>query len=863
MPLTAHHKYIPTSTNDQCNGEIPSQHTKQSLNAGSNNGSGNSKQCVLLQNADRDNEKAGKDNDVRFSRTSNQSCAGRKWTNREKYLLAICCLLFTACIVFILIAFARDVLFKAHHQCHVPPEIRSIEILPSIQSPYNEGLPSLTLICNATGTPSPVHWWVLPDGTTRHGHTLELHNLTVQHSGTYLCRVSHQYNGKEFCSNKTTNITVERTQGKLPVCLTQHCVVTAAHLLSSMDQSADPCENFFQFACGNWNKNNPIPEDKASFNTFEKLHDDLQIALKAEIEKVGDSPLRKALANLGGWPVIDSKWTDAKFVLEDILGNIRGHYNSPVLIDAFIAADDKNSSVNIIQLEQPELSMPSRDYYLKDNSSRYMRAYLTYMIDIATLLGAEKNTAIKEMKQVLQFETALAKVSQPQNERHDTGARYKKITIKQLQTLVPMFDWLRYFRTFIPVPLDELEPVVVFAPEYLKDMIEVTRSTEKRVIANYILWRVIFDLVPQTTASFQQAQNEFEKVMQGILTEKPKWQKCVEYVNKKFGIASGAMFVRDNFRKERKEMALEMIHDIREAFNELLEENDWMDDETRAVAREKANAMRERISYPDFILEDQELDEKYKDLQFLEGQFFENNLRLELFDATSTIRKLREPVDKEKWEQYPAVVNAFYNPNTNDIVFPAGILQMPFYSEFFPRSLNFGGIGVVIGHEITHGFDDKGRQYDKDGNLKQWWKNVTIEMFRERTQCMIAQYSSYKLKQIDQQIDGKNTLGENIADNGGLKQAYRAYKKWEHKHGKEHPLPGLNLTHDQLFFLNYAQIWCGNMRDEEALNKIRSSVHSPGPIRVLGPLSNSYDFAKAYSCPLNSSMNPEYKCAVW
>ncbi|XP_013792555.2 neprilysin-2-like, partial [Limulus polyphemus] len=253
----------------------------------------------------------------------------------------------------------------------------------------------------------------------------------------------------------------------------------------------------------------------------------------------------------------------------------------------------------------------------------------------------------------------------------------------------------------------------------------------------------------------------------------------------------------------------------------------------------------------------------FQQLVVQEDLFLVNVLTVLKFEASKNLMKLRQPVNKDKWMTEPAVVNAFYNPNKNDIVFPAGILQPLFYSHYFPKSLNYGGIGVVIGHEITHGFDDKGRQFDKDGNLKQWWNNGTIERFRERAQCIVDYYSSYVLEDIGLNVNGKMTQGENIADNGGLKQSYRAYKKWVEKNGKEPLLPGIRLSHDQLFFLNFAQIWCGTMRPEDALTKIRSSVHSPGPIRVLGPLSNSYDFARAYNCPVGSRMNPEKKCSVW
>lgn len=306
-----------------------------------------------------------------------------------------------------------------------------------------------------------------------------------------------------------------------------------------------------------------------------------------------------------------------------------------------------------------------------------------------------------------------------------------------------------------------------------------------------------------------------------------------------------------------------MIKSLREAFNELLDENHWMDNDTKTVAKEKANAMMERIGYPETLTNPAELTKEYLNLNITRDHFLENIFNLLKFDAYQNLQKLRQPVNKDQWTTDPAIVNAFYNPNKNEIVLPAGILQPLFYSQNFPKSLNFGGIGVVIGHEITHGFDDKGRQFDKDGNMIEWWNNATIRAFRERAQCMIDQYSRYKLDEVDMNINGRMTQGENIADNGGLKQSFRAYRKWVEENGPEPLLPGLNLTHNQLFFLNYAQIWCGQMRPEDALTKVRSANHPPGKFRILGPLSNSRDFATAYNCPLGARMNPVAKCSVW
>ncbi|XP_064610281.1 neprilysin-1-like [Liolophura sinensis] len=678
--------------------------------------------------------------------------------------------------------------------------------------------------------------------------------------------------------------------GNSNVCKTANCIKTAAQLMDSMDMAADPCEDFFQYACGTWNKKYVIPEDKATFNTFEKLHDDLQVILKdlleepsrrdepnaihqakvlyrscmntTQIQEIGDGPFRKVLEDLGSWPIVAPRWDGRSFVLEDTLAKLRSKYNTQVLVKTVVGPDDKNSSVNIIQLDQPELGMPSREYY-HDPESKVVKSYLRFIVKVALVLGADPDQAETDARDVVCFETELANVTKPRADRHDTGAMYQKMTIGDLEALIPGFDWLRYLQGVIPIHIARDEEIVLFAPEYLSLMVNLVKKTETRVVVNYIIWRIVMDFTEKLTTEYSQLRNEYRKILQGVSRDKVKWQQCVEYVNEKMGMAVGAMFIKDHFKKESKDTALEMIHNLREAFDELLLDNDWMDDETRAVAREKAYAMNERIGYPEFILDRDELDELYEQLDLDERYFLENVLTVEEFDAQFMLKKLRQQIRKDKWLQDPAVVNAFYNPNTNDIVFPAGILQPLFYSRHFPQSLNYGGIGVVIGHEITHGFDDKGRQYDQDGNLKQWWKNETIAAFQERAQCMIDQYSSYVLDQIDMNIDGKNTQGENIADNGGLKQSYKAYRKWVERNGEEPLLPGIGLNHNQLFFLNYAQIWCGTMRDEEALQKIRIAVHSPGPIRVLGPLSNSKDFSEAYGCPLGSRMNPKHKCSVW
>nr|XP_018908298.1 PREDICTED: neprilysin-2-like [Bemisia tabaci] len=676
------------------------------------------------------------------------------------------------------------------------------------------------------------------------------------------------------------------------ICLSSECVKTASHLISGMDRSVDPCSDFFQFACGTWNKRHVIPEDKSSISTFEVLADQLQVILKGvleepinnkdssatikaktfykscmnvtQIRKIGNAPVKRLLESLGGWPVTTSEWTPPPFAVEYLFGRLKAEFNEGVLVEQWVGPDDKNSSMNILQLDQITFGLPSRDYFLKESSKAALTAYHRYMSEVAVLLGANVSTVSAELLEMLNFEINLANVSLAEVDRHDSSSQYTKLTVRELQQLVPQLNWLELLSTFLEASINENELVVSYSMPYFIEMGKLFKRTDRRVLHNYGLWRLISTVVvPHMVDEYQQIRTEYKRILLGILSERNRWSQCVEWTNKKLGLAVGALFIRENFNPEGKETAEEMIKTLREAFNELLAENHWMDDETRTVAKEKADNINERIAYPQILTQPEELNKEYQNLNVTEDNFLLNIFNVLRFDAHQNQQRLRRPVNKDKWTTEPAVVNAFYNPNTNNIVLPAGILQPMFYNQHSPKSLNYGGIGVVIGHEITHGFDDKGRQFDKDGNMQEWWNNATIRAFREQTQCIIDQYSRYKLDEVDLFLNGRMTQGENIADNGGLKQSFRAYRKWVKTHGEEKLLPGLNMTHDQLFFLNYAQIWCGTNRPEDALTKIRSSVHSPGRLRVLGPLSNSVDFARAYNCPPGSPMNPTSKCSVW
>ncbi|XP_076284811.1 neprilysin-4 isoform X1 [Lasioglossum baleicum] len=666
-------------------------------------------------------------------------------------------------------------------------------------------------------------------------------------------------------------------------------------MLTYMDRTADPCEDFYQYACGNWARHNPIPKDKAAYDTFEMIRESLDTVLKellegpipSELEANPDDatvkakylfqscmnyeileqrmerPLVELLDELGGWPILRPNWDPEKFDWLLLVAQLR-LYNNDILISEWVAPDVKNSDEYIIQFDQTSLGLPTRDYFLQPSNMIYLKAYKNYLIKIATLLGASLQNATIDADELIEFETKLAKITSSPDERGNVSQLYRRMSIGALRNLVPQINWHRYLTIVLARPMNATEPVVVYALQYIQDLVNLLSKTSPRTIANYLLWRFVRHRVNNLDDRFQEAKQKFYYILFGREQAPSRWKTCVGQVNSNMGMAVGSMFVRKYFDEKSKNDTLSMTREIQRAFRELLNETTWIDDETKELATEKVNAMLLRIGYPDFILQPKLLNKRYKDVVIRSDKYFENTLNILQHLTRVGQDRLGSPVNKTLWNTAPAVVNAYYSRSKNRIMFPAGILQPPFYHRYFPRSLNFGGIGVVIGHEITHGFDDKGRLFDKDGNLHRWWKDEAIYGFHQRARCLIDQYSRYIVSEVGMQIDGINTQGENIADNGGIKQAFRAYERWLRQNGDaDETLPGLNATGKQLFFLNFAQVWCGSMRPEATRNKLKTTVHSPGKFRVIGTLSNSEDFSEVFNCPLGAPMNPVKKCSVW
>ncbi|XP_047024708.1 neprilysin-4-like isoform X1 [Helicoverpa zea] len=581
------------------------------------------------------------------------------------------------------------------------------------------------------------------------------------------------------------------------------------------------------------------------------------------LEKRGHQPLIDLLNLLGGWPILNPLWNGSSFDWLELMAKLR-LYNNDILISEWVGPDIKNSDEFVIQFDQTSLGLPTRDYFLQESNKVYLDAYKNYLMKIAILLGGNKAHVMYSANQLIEFEIKLARITSAPEDRRNVSELYRRMPLCKLEELVPEVKWRRYLSVVMNRTVQPNETVVLFALCYVRHLVKLINHTDPSTLANYLLWRFVRHRVNNLDDRFQSAKQQFYFILFGREQAPPRWKNCVSQVNSNMGMALGSMFVRKYFDEMSKNDTLYMTREIQQSFRELLHMTDWIDDKTKKLAAHKVDAMMLRIGYPDFILNKKELDDRYKEVKIHPDKYFENILNILQHLTKMEQSRIGQPVNKTLWNTAPAVVNAYYSRNKNQIMFPAGILQPPFYHRHFPRSLNYGGIGVVIGHEITHGFDDKGRLFDCDGNLHRWWSDTAIESFHRRAQCLIDQYGQYVVPEVNMKLDGVNTQGENIADNGGVKQAFRAYLHWVQKHGVAgETLPGLNHTHTQLFFLNFAQVWCGAMRPEAMRNKLKTAVHSPGRFRVIGTLSNSHDFAREFRCPPGSPMNPTHKCTVW
>jgi endothelin-converting enzyme/putative endopeptidase len=641
---------------------------------------------------------------------------------------------------------------------------------------------------------------------------------------------------------------------------------------AAMDKSVDPCNDFFQYSCGNWVKSNPIPADRGSYGRFSELDDNnhfilrdiLEAAAKndpardATTQKIGDYYAscvdEPAINKLGLAPLKPYMQKisaiKSKSELPEFLAGMHLYGARPFFYFSS-EPDAKDSKMVIAGTSQGGIGLPDRDYYFKDDkkSVETRDLYVKHVAKMFELAGDKPAVAAEKAKTIMRIETALAKVSLDNVTLRDPNAVYHKKSAKELQALSPSFDWNKYF---VATGAPQFDALDVSMPDFVKGFEQVLTSESLDNLKTYMQWHVLNLAAPVLSKEFVDENFDFNgKVLTGAKQLRPRWRRCVNFTDGDLGEALGKTFVEKTFGPEGKERTLKMVHALEEALQKDIKELPWMTEETKQQALLKLKGIENKIGYPDKWRD-------YSKLQVVRGDALGNSLRANEFESKRQLAKIGKPVDRTEWLMSPPTVNAYYNPLENNINFPAGILQPPFFSNKIDDAVNLGGIGAVIGHELTHGFDDEGRQFDVDGNLRDWWTATDAKAFEERAKCVVDQYSGY-VAIDDVHLNGKLTLGENAADNGGLRIAYMALQKMQGD--KAEPIDG--YTPDQRLFVGWAQVWCGNDRPESLRLQAQTNPHSVDKFRVNGVVSNMPEFQKAFGCKAGAPMVRANACRVW
>ena len=653
---------------------------------------------------------------------------------------------------------------------------------------------------------------------------------------------------------------------------------TAGIDLGAIDRGISPCNDFYQYACGLWMKNNPIPGDQARWGRFDELALRNRETLKAILEGAGvEKPGRTANQKLIGdqyatcmdepgiekkgltglQPTLDriAKGSGKTWLAEEVA---RLHATGvSVLFRLGPTQDSKDSKKTIANLGQAGLTLPDRDYYLKtDAKSEELKVkYLAHVQRIFALLGHDADRAAAEAKAVMAFETGLAKVAADRVTLRDPQKRYNTVTLAQLGQTASGFGWDTYLKG---VKVGETS-FNTASPAYLNGMSALLTATPEADVKNYLTWRAVKDAATLLPKAFVAEDFAFsETTLRGVKEQAPRWRQCVVMVDRQLGEALGKEYVERTFGEEGKQRTLKMVGEIEASMEKDVQSLEWMSDTTKKQALEKLHKMANKIGYP-------EKWRDYSSVKIVRGDLVGNDQRVSAFAFQRQLGKIGHPPDNSEWGMTPPTVNAYYNAAANDINFPAGILQPPFYFKGGDDAANYGAIGAVVGHELTHGFDDSGRQYDGDGNLREWWTEEDAKQFKERADCIVQEYAAFKVT-ADTNQNGKLTLGENGADNGGVRLAFMALMdaiaKLDAAGGKSMPAVA-DFTPQQRFFLAYGQVWCQNISEEAARLQALTNPHSLGRYRVNGVVQNMPEFQKAFGCQAGQPMVSEKGCRIW
>jgi putative endopeptidase len=647
----------------------------------------------------------------------------------------------------------------------------------------------------------------------------------------------------------------------------------AQEVLSNLDTAVSPCDDFYRYACGGWLDRTEIPPDESRFGRFNVLRERNQATLhrildsaaadqgatgergklgqfyrtcmdEEAIERRGLEPLQPTLREIDG--------VDGVEALMGMAGRLH-RQGIPVLFGFHVAPDYEDPGINLAHFAQGGLGLPDREYYLgSDERSVALReGYRAHVGRMFELL--EVGDAKVQADAVLDVEKRLAEAWMPRDELRDPKKRYHPVDRAALQAITPGLPWNAYFAG---TGHAEMAALNLSPRVYLERMEAVLRESKPEALRAYLRWHLVRAAADHLPERFVQANFEFYgKTLRGQQDLEPRWKRCVQATDGALGEILGQDYVASEFAGDSKQVALDMIQQIEAAFAEGLADLAWMDDATRGRALEKMHAVVNKIGYPD----------EWRDYGALDvgDDHLGNMVAASVFEFDREAREVGQAVDRGRWYMTPPTVNAYYNPSGNEMVFPAGILQPPFFDPEYPMAINFGGIGMVMGHELTHGFDDQGRKFDGTGRLTQWWEDSVVERFEEQTACVEKLYDGYEV-QPGLTLNGKLTLGENIADFGGIKQAYRAFRQWASDSGVALDAPAMDgLTHAQLFFVAYGQIWCSKATPEIERVLALTDPHAHSRYRVNGPLSNLPEFWETFSCEEEQPMRPTNTCEVW
>lgn len=645
---------------------------------------------------------------------------------------------------------------------------------------------------------------------------------------------------------------------------------------ANMDTTVAAGTDFYEYACGGWIKNNPLKPEYARFGTFDQLLENNQEQLRVLIEELSATPheagsvagkigalyamgLDSTKLNADGVAPIKEELAAinalaTKSDVSKMVATLHKEGMAPFFA-LFVGADEKNSAMNIVQLYQAGIGMGDRDYYLlEDEGSAKMRdAYRAYINKLFTLAGSSPEQADAAVDAVMKIEKAIAEISYGREDLRDSQKNYNKLAYEDFKQIESPLDWDVYFESMGLAGLKELDAKQI---NFYKDMNKALQNTTVDEQKYYLAFNLLSAAAPYLSDDFVDADFEFYgKVMSGKQEQQPRWKRSLNTVNGALGEAVGEMYVEKYFPASSKEKMLTLVGNLQTALSERINGLEWMSDTTKAKAQEKLAAFTVKIGYPDKWRD-------YSGLEIKDDSYWANVRRSNIFDMAYQLADVDKPVDKSRWHMNPQTVNAYYNPTTNEICFPAAILQPPFFNPDADDAVNYGAIGVVIGHEMTHGFDDQGRNYDKDGNLIDWWTAEDAVRFTERADKLVDQYDQIIV--IDTlHANGRFTLGENIADHGGLLVAHQAYLN--SLKGKETPAPIDGFTNEQRFFLGYATLWGQNIRPEEIRRRTKIDPHSLGKWRVNAALRNIAPFYAAFDIKEGDPMfmAPADRVVIW